>query len=291
MKITITGASGYIGSALCSRAKARAEPGSSALSIQAIDLLLGDDITTKATQDKIVSFRPDVIVNLAALSGESACRLDTPRAECVNAEAVYTLKSACPTARFIQASTASVLSNTGKYHTPYAWTKTTAEKELLRWNNALVLRFGTVFGACSDLSATHRWDTPINKMFRDGVEKGEIEITGPGKWRPWVWLDSLVELLFQVMTGPDLSADHPVPVCEFNLPIGVVANRIAQEIAWLKHPYPRVVVREGPDADPRDYRMFPRHFGAHKEENTLFFGLHVWKRLLARLKQDTKVAV
>src|SRR5688572_4423041 len=112
MNVLITGDRGYVGSALRRRFE-----GDSRFKVEGADVRSpgqGQDITKwdcvgASVYGPAPSEGPDLIFNLAGLSGEGQCRADEGRAFDVNAEAPFKLRKLWPKAIFVQASSASVL--------------------------------------------------------------------------------------------------------------------------------------------------------------------------------------
>ena len=183
-KILITGHCGYVGTAL-GRALNRVGLQFLGADIRADPAI---DISTQKGQDLIVAAKPDLIFNLAAISGETACLKNVKKAISVNCWAPRELFFGCADSVFVQASSASVLGNRGPRVTPYASTK--ARSEI---SGMLILRLGTVVGWNPECM---RWDTPAHKMMKDGLRSPpKITVNGPKRMRPWVTLDFLVAYL------------------------------------------------------------------------------------------------
>ena len=255
MKVCVTGSEGYIGRALVRALK------------EAGDVVLGVDLRAEEPADiragrtigRVNAWEPDVVVNLAGISGEARCREDEGSAQSVNANSVYFWRAGLPkSCLFIQASSASVIANKGYGETPYAASKAEAENNLYLLRKAgpsYTLRFGTVFGWNGD-KGSMRWDTPFNRMCWTAAKEGKVYVSGPKKMRPWVSLGGVVDFIMHLICEWDFGRGvgwvTPLPVCEYNLSLGHMARIIAGAGVWEGRPE---VVEVENDGDSRDYVM------------------------------------
>lgn len=252
MKVLVTGAAGYLGRAVCAALRQRggqvyatdidkgiAQAFQGAPPPYPIHLL---DVTApKWDQDP-----PECVINLAGVSGVVACEADVRGAQEVNASGPVRLWQRFPLARFIQASTASILSTVDSR---YRRTKVSAEGCLLEmapfhgpegpWPGLLIFRFGTVFGTRWGAFPV-RWDLPVHRMVKDVLQKGAVELQGPECWRPWISLGTLADRVAKAaMEGVEWSG--PVPMCSRNMTLGDVAATV---VATLGRGEVRIVPQE-----------------------------------------------
>jgi nucleoside-diphosphate-sugar epimerase len=232
MNVCVTGSEGYIGSALVEtllKAKHHC--------VLRADIVNGIDITSDEGRRDIADWGPDVIVNLAGLSGELACDADTLRAIRLNAEAPMKLWEECGTGPvFIQASTASIL---GK-KTVYGMTKEKAELDFLMKSACRessgyryrLFRFSTVWGIGREDRT--RWDLPIHRMVQSRVRDGVVKANEDDQlYRPFIRLKTLVNLLCREIDAVEQYGDnylpyaYPIPLCESNWVIKQVAKTVA----------------------------------------------------------------
>ena len=252
MRIAITGDRGYIGTDL----EAQLRQSGPQAEIRGWDKIDGEDITDPEVMKEIVEYKPDILYNLAGLSGEGACRkAGAVETEKINVQAPARLRADLgPRTLFVQASSASVLGLIGANVTPYAYSKWQAEQELKGFANTIICRFATVFGFNR---LQMRWDLALNLMCKTAVEEKVIRLEGPDRWRPWVSLRELTEVLkgFAVDWAAGsrfVSWGGPVPVAECNKTLLEMANLVAGAV-----PDAKVELLPAPSAgaDMRNYSM------------------------------------
>jgi nucleoside-diphosphate-sugar epimerase len=217
--VLITGGAGYIGSVLTAhllgaghrvRVLDKLIFGQSSLAPvsahSSFELLEGDvrDLPTVQRAVKGV----DVIVHLAAIVGDPACRAVPDIAREVNGDGAELLLETAlrnQVGRFIFASTCS---NYGRMADPstyvteeselrpvslYAELKVAFEKTLLAANREgfvpIVLRFATAFG----ISPRPRFDLVVNEFTRDLYEQRHLEVFGETFWRPYCHIADISE--------------------------------------------------------------------------------------------------
>lgn len=228
MKILLTGHRGYLGSALTYWLQKR---GHQILGIDVKDHP-NSNILQIRPQD-FPDFNPDVILNFAGISGVHACEAKPEDAWNVNAEAPQRLARLWKSARFIQASTATVYSDVDSV---YKQSKFDAEEYLKadaddRDAHTIICRFGTVFGIFE--GNTPRWDLPLHAMVRDAVRKGEITVENGLATRPWLSIHRLVSTVTDLAeTDFDTPYDQVdlQELAEYNLNFIDIAKRIIQKL-------------------------------------------------------------
>lgn len=231
MKILLTGHRGYLGSALTYWLQKRNHQ------ILGIDVKdhPNSNILQIRPQD-FPDFNPDAIVNFAGISGVSACEADPEGAWNVNAEAPQRLASLWKSAKFIQASTATIYSD---INSVYKQSKLDAEDYLKsdaddRDAHTYLCRFGTVFGVFEGITDHIRWDLPLHAMVRAAV-RGEIVVENGSAVRPWLSIHRLVSTVTDLIET-DLSSDIAYDVvqlhelAEYNFTFRQIAEQIASHI-------------------------------------------------------------
>src|SRR5690606_16998597 len=200
MRVCITGAAGYVGSALLEELATW-----KGVELYAVDKepagvpgVCQGDILELETQQRIAEFEPDIIFNLAAVSStREAEDKDEDEVHDVNCAAAVELSSICPEALFVQASSLAV-TYVGVRDT-YAQSKWDAELKLAGWRT-LIVRLGTVVGTVPGTFAEERtrWDTPANSVVRSAVTQRAGWFLR-GVYRPFVSLDTVVGFFAEVV--------------------------------------------------------------------------------------------
>lgn len=291
MKILITGGAGYVGGAvtdyLMSGARWFHE-------IVVFDNLTFDEQYSKPCRfvrgdvRNIDELKPwlewaDVVIWLAALVGDGACRAREADAIDINLGAVKTLADNF-NGRILFTSTCSVYgaqdgvidesSPTNPLST-YARTKLEAESVLLGANkNAVILRFGTLFGI-SDSYARIRFDLVVNAMTRSAVETGRIDVFGGSQWRPLLHVDDAGRILVRMAMecSPGIYNLHA-----FNSQI----MDIAEAVRWNVGEHVQINTTEMSTIDTRNYRVLsqPAHMMGYNPTHGLEDGIREIKHAL-----------
>lgn len=246
--ILVTGAAGYIGSALLPvlvrqgyrvRAADALFYGDEGLCplLRDIEFLKGD-VRERSFCEKITRGVQDVI-HLAAitLAGKTYPPKET---FAINAEAAKTLAHAAKRSgaeKFIFTSSCSVYYHNppyGKLMTeedvldplgPYSRAKVAAEEELLRLADnsfcPIIFRMGTVFG----VSPRMRYDLEINAYCRDAFMKGEITVPSGEIHRPFLDIQDVVSMHGKALQEPHRAGIYSIP--GWNFVLKDAANDIA----------------------------------------------------------------
>jgi nucleoside-diphosphate-sugar epimerase len=256
MKIVVTGHKGYIGSALMERLRAEYDPrGLLGVDLKGKPAL---DVTGSGARLIVKDFQPDVIVNLAGISGREAVgEAGEEKSKAVNASAPIALRKTCEGAYFIQAGSCSsydLMPNT------YAKFKEMAEWSLIHSPPVLLCRFGTVYGYNE---RNMRWDLPLHKMVRDAVMTGTVTIPVNRLNRPWLALQSLVDFIAQQIryweVGFPLRHTAVLPLADCNATLRYAAGLVQRVCRNLLH---KVEIAYNPDhSDPRSYSVPARLAG------------------------------
>jgi nucleoside-diphosphate-sugar epimerase len=128
----------------------------------------------------------------------------------------------------------------------YARLKLAAEP-LMHNHDAVILRFGTAFGAPLGFCRP-RLDLAINRMAVRGAARGVIDVCGGEQWRPWASIRDLAYAVCQAL-------NYRIPPGTYNIAsenatLGDAAARIAETLEPL-----HIVLDERPADDPRNYHV------------------------------------
>ncbi len=278
-RVLVTGAAGYIGSALVRRLLAAGNEvtgldnlrfgGESLLGVLGdsnFRLVAGDLRDESSVEDAMDGV--DRVVHLAAIVGDPACAKEPEVAEEINWTATKNLFDRCvennAVMRFVFASTCS---NYGKMEgdayvdeesplrpvSLYARLKVRVEEYLISRNAgdglaATSLRFATAYG----LSPRPRFDLTVNEFTREVVMGRTLEIFGEQFWRPYCHIEDLARACEVVL---DANADV---VAGEVFGVGSTAEN------YQKATLAKLLRELNPDADirfvrkeedPRDYRV------------------------------------
>lgn len=278
-KILVTGGAGYIGSNLLRQLLAKG------YYVRTIDNLLyvGESIVDLRNYENFEFIKGDirnkndletnlkgidVVVNLAAIVGDPACKANPELAQETNFEAtknIYMLCEESGVERFIFASTCS---NYGKSKNPdtyinenfelapvslYAKTKVASEEFLLSQphhnkTKPTCLRFATAYG----LSSRMRFDLTVNEFARELALGRELLIFGEQFWRPYCHIVDLSRAIISVIEADiEKIAFNVFNVGDTgeNYTKKMIADELIRQIPDAKVTYVKK------DEDPRDYKV------------------------------------
>ncbi len=301
-RILITGAAGYIGSVLTRMLLERG------YYVKALDILRfgGESLLELMNYENFTFIRGDVrdsylldsvlkdidmVVHLAAIVGDPACKKEPRLAREVNLDAtkqLYNLAQKHGVKRFVFASTCSnygKMADPGAFvdeHSPlrpvslYAETKVEAELFLLGQNRSnickpVVLRFATVYG----ISPRMRFDLTVNEFTRELALGRELVVYGEQFWRPYCHVVDLARSIVLALESPEAKVAFEV----FN--VGDTSENYQKQmiISELKKFFPRARIKYvHKDEDPRDYRV-----SFEKIKNQL--GFQITKRVSDGIRQ------
>lgn len=230
MKVLVTGHLGYLGKVLTRKLD---EQG---IEWAGLDIGLFESGPLDLRQDvRRASFQGfDAVVHLAAIVGEPACMYKTEMAKKINIEGTVNLVDQAAQQRtpLIFASTCSVygaadyvlfedsaLNPLG----PYARTRLEAE-EYATGNDAIALRFGTLFG----WSPRMRFDLVINAWAAKAARLEAITVEGGKQWRPFCQVENAAEAIVCLLreSKRDAGVYGKVYNCAaVNVQIGELANQ------------------------------------------------------------------
>jgi nucleoside-diphosphate-sugar epimerase len=283
MRVLVTGAAGYIGSAFAAKLI------SCGHEVVAVDnLRFGGESLLPIWGHPLFSFHRfdlasdpgeippllsgagfDAIVHLAAIVGDPACKAEPGVAEAVNHAATCNLAKVASengVPRFVFSSTCSNYGCSGhpdelldesaelRPQSHYADLKVRAEQFLLNgcnWKDGTaptVLRFATAHG----VSPRMRLDLTVNEFAATLASGKVLDVYNPQAWRPYCHVQDICRALLLVLEAP---ADL-VAFATFNVGDTSENYRKKMIVDAAKRLWPRADIRfrSGPD-DPRDYRV------------------------------------
>lgn len=251
MKILVTGGCGYIGSALVPHLSKLHE-------VTALDIItpvqmnadwrfIQMDYRTLAGWELN---RYDVIIHLAAHSSVGACKEEPYRAIENNLHGMLGLVSSLGRdVRFLYASSGSIYSNgvggkSAEFKSIYDFTKYAGEGmvKLIRPNNSLALRFGTVCG----VSPRMRWDLMINRMVKDAIENSRVFVRNNYIRRPILSISDLCKAVDEFLYENRELNGH-MDISSFNSTVGSMACAVSEAL--------KVKIEVIPDLPAYDFEM------------------------------------
>ena len=187
MKFLITGGAGYIGQLLCYELKKQGHE------IIIIDMNLFDqkmpypflESELDKVLDNLNGLKVDAVIHLAAMVGEAACLINPEKAFEYNYKTTKKLAEMCRknNIKIVYASTCTLYGNQEGILTEeskvgpvdfYGQTRLLGEREVLKDDKNVSLRFGTVFGWAPRM----RFDLIINKFVARAVNHLPLEVFG-----------------------------------------------------------------------------------------------------------------
>ena len=228
------------------------------------------DINDHISFNKILLSKDfDVVIHLAAIVGDPACKLYSDEATKTNYKSTIWLIDKCieiGIARFIFASTCS---NYGKSKNPnehltedsellpvslYANLKVDVENYLLNEIKKThkfcptIMRFSTVYG----LSQRMRFDLTVNEFTKELSLNRELVVFGEQFWRPYCHVDDFGNAINLVMNSPEEKVAYNVynvGDTSENYTKKMLINEIKKVIPQAKIKYVKK------NEDPRDYKV------------------------------------
>lgn len=219
MKFLVTGGAGYIGQLVCSELKKEGHE------IIVVDVNLFDQKTPyllieQELNELLDNFRKlnvDGVIHLAAIVGEPACTLNPERAFEYNYKTTKRLAEKCRehNTRIIYASTCSVYGNQEGLLTEeskvapvdfYGQTRLLGEKEILKNEKNVSLRFGTVYGWAPRM----RFDLVINKFAARAATGLPLEVFGGKQNRPFTHVEDVARATVFFATHPEFRGVHNI---------------------------------------------------------------------------------
>jgi nucleoside-diphosphate-sugar epimerase len=216
-------------------------------SLDTFEFIEGDatDISKLAAATRNAS----AVVHLAGLVGDPACAVDSEFTRHANIVATRMAKEVAQglgVHRFIFASSCSVYGATdrkvreGDALNPvslYAQTKIDSERELLYavrdYFFVTILRFATVFGH----SHRPRFDLVANLFTAQAMKEGQITVTGPDQWRPFIHARDLARAIVTVLEAePELVQSQIFNVGDdrLNMTIGQLGEVVRRVVSPLR---------------------------------------------------------
>jgi nucleoside-diphosphate-sugar epimerase len=274
VNILVTGGAGYIGSVLVGHLLANGYHvtvldslmygGESLLAYHyhpGFHLIVGD-VRVDSDVAHALESRPTVVVHLAAIVGEKACKkLDRDTVVSVNLDATLKLVKRCKREEIPHFIFASTCSNYGvadgmlaedaelKPLSLYAETKVMAESAVLNHNSdgfaTTALRFATAYG----LSPRTRLDVMLNEFAYDAVTTGKLCVYNKSAWRPLAHVRDIAEAVRFCIERRLLFAGEVINVGGHNVTKDDLVFALKALLPKLKVTY----TETGRDA--RDYRV------------------------------------
>ncbi len=271
-KVLVTGGAGYVGSQVVSHLVSQgysvtvfdrlfygAEAVMGLNVFHDFTLVKGDVRDPMALEDAIADH--DVVVHLAGIVGEDACKYDPDAAWEINRGAVENVLAACQAKKVGHLVFVSTCSNYGvsapnvmvdedaelKPISEYSRAKVECEKLILGNNHtpATVLRLGTICGVAPRM----RFDLLISDMCRLAVRGEKIDIFAPDAWRPFLHIRDAGRVVDTIIADGPAQSNRVFNVVE--------ANYTKRDLIEILHefvPEAEVVVTDR-KPDLRDYRV------------------------------------
>ena len=229
MKAIVTGGAGYLGSVLVPYLR---DVGHEVVVMDALRYNQSVDGITypcdSADPFKWGNFwknwRPDVVINLAALVGEPLCEKYPEEAYRTNVDGTRLAAEWCNRhgAKLLQISTCSnygVSESLATEESPlkplgvYAETKVASEEETKKALNATILRLGTLYGP----SPRMRWDTMINEWVYDYLRNATLDVYNPEAYRPFLHIEDACKAIQTVLDQPEKTNKQIFNVAGLNI--------------------------------------------------------------------------
>ena len=214
----------------------------------------------------------DIIIHLAAIVGEPACRKDPRMAEDINHGGTVNVdKARHKSQKIIYASTGSVygaLKDTCTEESPlnpvsiYGVTKLCAENQLMTSGNAIAFRFATAFG----LSSRMRLDLLPNDFTFQAVKNGGLFLFQKDFRRTFIHVKDMIRSYIFAVNNFDGLRDEAYNVGSETM------NYTKEEIALAikkKIDYALIFQDKGTDPDKRDYEVSYQKIRAKGFETTI----------------------
>ncbi len=236
MKVLITGGAGFAGSALVQQLQRIKFH-----KFLVVDTLLyesdylinvpfkGGDVSDPAFMIPILdTFKPEVVVHLAGIVGDSACAVRPQEAQYVNIDSVKLLRDHYG-GRIIFPSSCSVYGVNDDLVTEesplnplslYASMKIKAE-EILKDTNAFIPRLGTLHG----VGGRFRSDLVVNILTIRALISGKMTVFGGLQYRPLLHVDDFVSTIIQQLS---MTRTGIFNLVEDNYRIGDIARKVQE---------------------------------------------------------------
>ena len=257
MRVLLTGGCGYVGSVLVPKLLALGHQ------VRVVDLQwFGNflephrNLTVDKADFRSVTSMPedDAVIHLAGVANDPQGELNPKLASETNALGTMELArtaSIWGVKQFIYASSGSVYGVSNDLEvtensrlnpiSDYNKTKMVAERCVLSYGNAQILRPGTVCG----WSPRMRLDVVVNRFLVQAMQKGQITVLGGEQMRPHIHIEDMCEAYLWLLARPELTGIFNAGF--ENISVSEVAHRIADKVDC------KVKTKESDD--PRNYRL------------------------------------
>lgn len=276
MKILLTGGAGYLGSILTPHLLLKGHE------VTVLDILMfgGEsllphyenpkfsliqgDLRKKDILDLAFQRPYDVVIHLAALVGEPACRINPTLTKQINHEATVQIAKTAKekgVKKFLFSSTCSNygvsdIAKLADEESPlnpmseYSVTKVAAERDLLSLSSnsfsVCILRLATLFG----ISPKMRFNLLINEMIKNAYLGEEIQIYKEEAWRPYTHLSDAARVFSLLLEKDSKSIQGKI----YN--VGTENLQKKQLVELIKKIVPASSIEyKGGVVDKRDYRV------------------------------------
>jgi len=209
MKIIIFGASGFLGAKLYDSFSLKNEVIGTCMNRRKRDFLRIDVTNRKEVEDFILNHKPDIIIDMIALTSSVACEREPGLCEQLNYQTAQNIVNACRkvNAKMIFISSSYIFDgNKGDYReddpplakNQYAKTKLMAEKAVLELDNFIILRIEMTYGV-------------ENKKIRFGTstfDEKSIDVGYPNQLRNPLFADDLPRVIYHLIKKDQRGVFH-----------------------------------------------------------------------------------
>jgi len=269
-KVLVTGGAGYIGSKLVTKLL------NSGFEVTVIDILkfsskslnhlfgnknfkfIKGDVRDKKLMKKILK-KNEFVVPLAALVGAPLCEKRKKEAIDVNLRSInFLIKNLKKNNKIVYLTTNSGygVGEKNKYcdeESPlnpislYGRTKVQAEKQIMKFNNAIAFRLATVFG----YSYRMRTDLLVNNFVFRAINEKKLKLYEPHFRRNYIHIDDVVDgILYAINNFNRLKSNvYNLGLSSANLTKYMLAKKIKKQLNYLDIK----IIKNKKDPDQRDY--------------------------------------
>jgi len=269
-KVLVTGGAGYIGSKLVTKLL------NSGFEVTVIDILkfsskslnhlfgnknfkfIKGDVCDKKLMKKILK-KNEFVIPLAALVGAPLCEKRKKEAVDVNLKSInFLIKNLKKNNKIVYLTTNSGygVGEKNKYCDEesalnpislYGRTKVQAEKEIMKFSNAIAFRLATVFG----YSYRMRTDLLVNNFVFTAINEKKLKLYEPYFRRNYIHIDDVVDgILYAINNFNRLKSNvYNLGLSSANLTKFMLAKKIKKQLNYLDIK----IIKNKKDPDQRDY--------------------------------------